>query len=86
MIRENKPLTKAFCWQSSTLPPKYKTRSVSYFQALEVALISGLMLGASLFFLLQAFFMIEVSHWIMFILIGALTMYFQLSIYKRILK
>jgi len=86
MIRENKPLTTAFRWQSSTLPPKYKTRGVSYFQALEVALISGLMFGAALFFLLQAFFMIEVSHWIMFILIGALTMYFQLSIYKRILK
>jgi F0F1-type ATP synthase assembly protein I len=86
MIRENKSLTKAFRWQSSTLPPKYKTKSVSYFQALEVTLISGLMLGASMFFLLHTFFTIEVSHWIMFIQIGVLTMYFQLSIYKRILK
>jgi hypothetical protein len=86
MIRENKPLTKAFCWQSSMLPPKYKTRGVSYFQALEVALISGLMFGASMFFLLHAFFTLGVSHWILFILAGILTMYFQLNIYKRILK
>jgi F0F1-type ATP synthase assembly protein I len=86
MIRENKPLAKAFRWQSNTLPPKYRTSSVSYYQAMEVALISGLMLGASLFFLLHAFFIIGVSHWIMIILMGVLTMYFQLSIYKRILK
>jgi hypothetical protein len=86
MVRENEALAKAFRWQSSTLPPKYRTNSVSYFQAMEVALISGLMLGASMFFLLHAFFAIRVSHWILFILIGVLTMYFQLSIYKRILK
>ena len=86
MIRENKPLAKAFRWQSSTLPPKYRTSSVSYYQAMEVALISGLMLGASMFFLLHVFFNIGLSHWIMFILIGVLTMYFQLSIYKRILQ
>jgi F0F1-type ATP synthase assembly protein I len=86
MISENKPLAKAFRWQSSTLPPKYRTNSVSYFQAMEVALISGLMFGASIFFLLHAFFTIGVSHWIMFILIGVLTIYFQLSIYRRILN
>ena len=32
MISENKPLAKAFRWQSSTLPPKYRTNSVSYFK------------------------------------------------------
>jgi hypothetical protein len=86
MINENKPLAKAFRWQSSTLPPKYKKNSVSYFQALEVALISGLMCGAALFFLLQAFFMIEALHWILSILAGGLAMFLQLRIYKQILK
>ena len=86
MIAENKPLAKAFRWQSNTLPPKYRTSSVSYFQAMEVALISGLMLGASIFFLLHAFFTIGVLHWILLTLIGVLTIYFQLSLYKRILK
>ena len=86
MINENKPLAKAFRWQSSTLPPKYKKNSVSYFQALEVALISGLMCGAALFFLLQAFFMIESLHWIIAILAGGLAMFLQLRIYKQILE
>src|SRR5690349_17695473 len=85
MINENKPLAKAFRWQSSTLPPKYKTNSVSYYQAMEVALISGLMLGAAFFFLFHAFFRIGLLHWILFILMGGLTMYFQLNLYKRIL-
>ena len=86
MINENKPLAKAFRWQSNTLPPKFRTSSVSYFQAMEVALISGLMLGAAMFFLLHAFFRIGTWHWIVLILMGGLTMYFQLSLYKRILK
>lgn len=86
MIGENKPLAKAFRWQSSTLPPKYRTSSVSYYQAIEVSLISGLMLGASMFFLVHAFFTVGIGHWIAFTIAGALTMYFQLSTYRRILK
>jgi hypothetical protein len=86
MINENKPLARAFRWQSNTLPPKYRINSVSYFQALEVALISGLMLGASLFFFLQAFFTVGLFHWIIAILMGGLTIFLQLHIYKRILK
>jgi hypothetical protein len=86
MIKENKTLAKAFRWQSNTLPPKYRTNSVSYFQALEVALISGLMLGASMFFFLQAFFTIELFHWLVAILAGGLTMFLQLRIYRKILK
>ena len=86
MIGENQPLAKAFRWQSSTLPPKYRTSSVSYYQAMEVALISGLMLGASMFFLVHAFFLVGIAHWIAFTIVGVLTMYFQLSTYRRILK
>ena len=86
MIRENQPLAQAFRWQSSTLPPKYRTSSVSYYQAMEVALISGLMLGASIFILLHAFFTIGGLHWIVLTLLGFLTIYFQLSLYKRTLK
>src|SRR6266545_3814209 len=56
MVSENKRLTKAFRWKTSTLPLKYKTGSVSYYQAVEVAFISGLMLGAATFFSLRAFF------------------------------
>ena len=86
MINENKPLAKAFRWQNNTLPPKYRPNSVSYFQALEVAMISGLMLGASLFFFLQGFFQIGLFHWIVSILIGIFAMFIQLRIYRQILK
>jgi len=86
MIKENKPLSEAFRWQSSTLPPKYRTGSVSYYQAMEVALISALMLGAAMFFLLQAFFSIGLWHWIISALMGILTIFLQLRLYKQILK
>jgi len=86
MVSENKRLTKAFRWKTSTLPLKYKTGSVSYYQAVEVALISGLMLGAATFFSLRAFFSIGLLHWIISGLIGAVTIYLQLLLYKHTLK
>ena len=65
MVSQNESLAKAFRWKSSTLPPKYKTNSVSYYQAVEVALIGGLMFGAATFFLQQAFFIsIGLLNWI----------------------
>jgi len=86
MMSENKSLVKAFRWKTSTLPPMYKTNSVSYYQAMEVALISGLMFGAATFFLQQAFFSIGLLHWIVAILSFGLTIYLQLLIYKRTIK
>jgi hypothetical protein len=86
MMSENKSLVKAFRWKTNTLPPKYKTSSVSYHQALEVALISGLMFGAAVFFMQQAFFSIGSIHWIISIVIAVLTVYVQLLIYRRTIK
>ena len=43
-------------------------------------------IGAAVFFLFHAFFTIGLVHWIVLILMGGLTMYLQLNIYKRILK
>jgi hypothetical protein len=70
MLSENKGLAKAFRWKTSTLPPRYKRDSVSYYQALEVALISGLTLGAAAIFAQQAFFVIGWLHWIIAALWG----------------
>jgi hypothetical protein len=86
MVSQNRDLAKAFHWTSATLPPKYKPNSVSYYQATEVALISGLMLGASVFFLQQAFLPINLIHWVFSIGAGILTVCIQLLIYKRILR
>jgi len=86
MISQHGELKQAFRWQTSTLPSKYKMNSVSYYQAVEVALIGGLMLGAGVFFLQQAFFTITPLNWVISIVTGALTILLQLQIYKRALK
>lgn len=87
MISQHPELGRAFRWKTSTLPPKYKRNSVSYFQAVEVALIGGLMLGAGVFFLQQAFAKeIFLLHWAVSIVTGSLTVLLLLQIYKRSLK
>jgi amino acid permease len=86
MMGVNQSLTKAFRWKTSTLPSKYKRDSVSYYQALEVALISGLMFGAAMFFFQRAFFQIGLFHWILSALSGALIIYLQLYLYQRALR
>ena len=86
-MNQSPELTVAFRWTKDTLPPKYKTGSVSYYQAVEVALISGLMFGAATFFLQQAYFIpTQPINWILSALAGILTVYIQLNIYKRALK
>jgi hypothetical protein len=87
MMSQNTTLVQAFRWKTSTLPSKYKRDSVSYYQAVEVAMISGLMFGAAIFFLLRAFFFSNnVFHWILSALIGAATISLQLVSYRRALK
>ena len=85
-MKQSPELIHAFRWQTGTLPPRYKRGSVSYYQAVEVSLISGLMFGASMFFLQQAFFSITWINWIIAALSGLFTVYFQLIIYRRILN
>ena len=86
MISQHQELKQAFRWQTHTLPTKYKMNSVSYYQAVEVALIGGLMFGAGVFFLQQAFFIIALLNWAIAIITGALMVLLQLQIYKRALK
>jgi hypothetical protein len=86
MMEQDNTLVRAFRWKTSTLPSKYKKDSVSYYQAVEVALIGGLMFGAAMFFLQQAFFSINVFHWILSAVIGAGAIYVQLFLYRRALR
>ena len=85
-MKQSPELAAAFRWTKDTLPPKYKRSSVSYFQAIEVSLISGLMFGAAVFFLQQAFFSITWINWIVSALSGLFSVYIQLIIYRRILN
>jgi hypothetical protein len=86
MMSEDQRLAQAFRWKTSTLPSKYKRDSISYYQAREVALISGLMFGAAAFFLQRAFFSMNVLQWMLAGLISIVTIYFQLFLYQRALR
>lgn len=84
-MEQNPELAKAFRWKTSTIPSKYKRKSVSYYEALEVSLIGGLMFGAAMFFLQQAFFSISILTWLFCILMGVVAVLVQMTIYKRLL-
>jgi hypothetical protein len=86
MITQNTTLNQAFRWKTSTLPSLRKKDSISYYQALEVALISGLMLGAAAFFLQRAFLPIGFLHWVLSGMIAIVTIYLQLALYQRALR
>jgi hypothetical protein len=86
MMEQNKTLVEAFRWKTSSLPPKYKKNSVSYYQALEVAWISGLTFGAAIFFFWQAFFPAGALQWVVCLILGLLGVLVQLRIYKQILE
>ncbi len=80
----NKQLKQAFRWDTATLPKRYKTNSVSYYQALEVAVLSGLTFGASVYFLQQAVgYTCAACSWGYAIGLGLLTCILQLILYKR---
>ena len=85
-IAQSPELAKAFRWQTSTIPDKYKKGSVSYYQALEVSMIGGLMFGAAVYFLQQAFDLPPLSIWVTSILLGGIAIFLQMALYKRLLK
>ena len=86
MMNQNATLKQAFRWKTSTLPSKYKKDSISYYQAVEVALISGLMLGAAIFFFQQATLSLGSFSLILSTVIGIASVFVQLDIYRRAVK
>ncbi len=80
-------LVQAFRWSSATLPPKFKNNSLSYYQALEVALLSGMTFGASIFFFqLGIGYENPAWNWSFSIALGVLIFIIQLLLYKQSLE
>ena len=80
----DKALKQAFRWDASTLPRRYKVNSVSYYQMLEVALLSGLTFGAAVFFFQQgAGYACPTCNWAYSAGFGLLACLLQLFLYKR---
>lgn len=80
-------ISGAFRWRAGTAPPKFKVNSVGFYQALEVAILSGLLFGAFIFFLLNG---LQVPNLKMIrglsIGLGLLNIVFQLYLYRRFVK
>src|SRR5512141_2224234 len=78
----DKQLEQAFRWDSQTLPRKFKVRSVSYFQAVEVALLSALTFGTGVYFLQQALhYNCPACNWAFAFAFGILAFLLQLVLY-----
>ena len=86
MMSQNQTLRQAFRWKTSTLPSKYKKDSVSYYQAREVALISGLMFGTAVFFFQRPVLTSGFPQIILPAILGITIFLVQLFIYRRVLK
>ncbi|MCJ7433483.1 MAG: hypothetical protein MUO77_08355 [Anaerolineales bacterium] len=87
VISKDKELSKAYRWRSKTLPPLYKVNSISYQQTFEVAILSGLMFGASVYFFQKGLAGADsLFNWIVTCGLGILAFVSQLYIYKRLLK
>ena len=61
-------LEEAFRWRTSTLPNEFKADSISFYSAMEVALLSALTCGSFVYFSMLS---INLSDWIWPIAIGA---------------
>lgn len=85
-ISRDKSLERAFLWRKPSLPPMFKVYSVSFLQAVEVALLSGLMFGATVYFLQKGFaYSCFICNWAVAVALGLLASLCQLYLYKKLL-
>ena len=80
-------ISGAFLWRATTAPKRFKINSVNFYQAAEVAILSGLLFAACIFFLLQGLNgTTESSQNIILglsIVLGLLNIWFQINLYRR---
>jgi hypothetical protein len=86
MISQNKEAAKAFRWTSRTLPPKYKRSSISFYQAREAAVLSGVTFTASVHFAQYALGLNSWVNWSVSAVGGIIVVFLQLAVYKRALN
>lgn len=82
-------ISGAFRWTFGTAPARFKPNSVSFYQALEVAILAGLLFGAFIFFLLHSLWLTnpnEFMIWLISALFGVLFTVSQIFLYQRLLK
>lgn len=86
-IKHTPELGEAFLWKDSSLPKPNKKKSISFYQVFEVSIISGLMLGAAIFFfLLSKHPIVEHYHWTAAGAGGIAMCMIELILYRRFLE
>ena len=79
----DKNIKRAFKWDTNTLPGKFKLNSVSFYQTLEVALLSSITFGASVYFFQNGIgYACPSCNWAFTLSSGLLAFLFQIWIYK----
>jgi hypothetical protein len=79
----DKNLKKAFRWDTITLPSKYKLNSVSFYQTIEVALLSSITFGTSVYFFQKGVgYACPACNWAYTLSSALVAFIFQLWIYK----
>ncbi|MBL8103967.1 MAG: hypothetical protein JNJ72_00255 [Anaerolineales bacterium] len=86
MISQNKEISKAFRWTSHTLPPLHKKTSISFYQAREAAILSGVTFTASVYFAQYAMGLNTWVNWLISAACGIVVIFLQIGIYKRALN
>lgn len=86
MIRQSPELASALRWTNDTLPDKYKTDSISYFQAREAAVLSGITFGTAVYFIEFALGVTGTAIWIWAFALAIIVAFTQMRIYKNILN
>ena len=77
------PLQKALRWGTKTIPASYKPWSIAFLLAGQVALLGGVSLGASVYFMSLVW---AAPTWLLPIFCGLLYTLFQLWIYQYLLR
>ncbi|MEJ5241039.1 MAG: hypothetical protein WHS87_07560 [Anaerolineales bacterium] len=75
-------LEAAFRWREETLPPPWKTESISFYMALEVSLVTGMTFAAAVFFFQHS---LHFTRWLwpLTVLSGGLAGFLGLFLYHH---
>jgi hypothetical protein len=82
-------ISGAFRWTFNTAPAKFKPNSISFYQALEVAILAGLLFGAFVFFLLHSLWLTNPNEFLIWRVSALGSVLFagaQIYLYRRLLK
>jgi|SRR6185503_18373021 hypothetical protein len=82
-------ISGAFRWTFQSAPAKFKLNSVSFYQALEVAILAGLLFGAFIFFLLHSLWLNNPNEFTIWLISALFAVSFgvsQIMLYRRLLK